>query len=83
LNVPQELSREETSNDTSSPTTGNFGLMEPLVEPVQLQTVDVQQEDRPDQFVTADELSENRLSQDGTKEYVPPFSFSVCVRVLF
>ena len=44
---------------------GGFGMIEPVVQPVEIQTVDVQQEDQPDRFITADELKENRLSQRG------------------
>ena len=67
LNVPQELTKDEASNDnaTVTATAGGFGTMEPVVEPVEVQAVDVEQDGRPDQFVTADELKENRLSQDG------------------
>lgn len=68
LNVPQELSKDETSNDTTSSTTatpGSFGLIEPVVQPVEVQEVAVQEDNQPNQFITADELKENRLTQDG------------------
>lgn len=68
MNVPQELTKDETSsNDVPvTPTPGGFGVIEPVVQPVELDmTVDVQQENQPDQFVSADELKENRLSQNG------------------
>ena len=68
MNVPQELSKDETTNDASSTTVaipGGFGLIEPVVEPVEIQAADVQQGDQPDRFITADELKENRLSQNG------------------
>ena len=66
LNVPQELTKDEASNDnaTATATAGGFGTIEPVVEPVEVQAVDVEQDGQPDQFVTADELKENRLSQN-------------------
>ena len=69
MNVPQQLSKDETTNDASSTeataAAGGFGMIEPVVQPVEVQTVDVQQEGQLDRFITADELKENRLSQRG------------------
>ena len=68
LNVPQELSKDEASNDPSATATaasGGFGMIEPVVQPVEVQGLDVQQVNQPDQFITADELKRNRLNQDG------------------
>ena len=71
MNVPQELSKDETTNDASSTTkatdtpAGGFGLIERVLQPVEVQTIDIQQEDQPDRFITADELKENRLSKRG------------------
>ena len=66
LKVPQELTKDEASDDaTATITTGGFGMIEPVVQPVEVEAGDVKQDGRPDQFITADELKENRLSQDG------------------
>ena len=79
LNVPQELSKDEASNDPSATVanaSGGFGMIEPVVQPVEVQGLDVQQVNQPDQFITADELKRNRLNQDGT--YDLSFSISLC-----
>ena len=66
LNVPQELTKDEaSSNATTTDTAGGFGTIEPVIEPVEVQAVDEEQDGQPDQFVTANELKENRLSQEG------------------
>lgn len=65
LKVPQELTKDEASNDATATTTaGGFGMIEPVVQPVEVEVGDAEQDGRPDQFITADELKENRLSHD-------------------
>ena len=78
LNVPQELSKDKASNDpsaTAAAASGGFGLIEPVVQPVEVQGLDIRLENQPDQFITIDELKGNRLNQDGT--FGP--SFSICL----
>ena len=73
MKVPQELTKDEASNDATATTTaGGFGMIEPVVQPVELEVGDVEQDGRPDQFITADELKENRLSHDGMLPHFLP-----------
>lgn len=69
MNVPQELSRDDTKDDTLSAadTPGGFGLIEPVVQPVEIQADGAPQEEQPDKFISADELKKNKLSKNGMK----------------
>ena len=61
LNVPQELSKD----DGGVIALGGFGSLEPVVQPVEIMIPTEWDGDQPDGFITEQELTENRLSQNG------------------